>query len=300
MDWLNYHHLRYFWIVAKEGSLARAAERLRVSQPSISGQIRELETAFGQRLFKKEGRKNVLTEAGRMVQRYADEIFSLGGEMMNALHERPTESAMRVRIGLTDSFPKLVGNEILKPVFSLGRAVQVICREGKPLDLIAQLAAHRLDLVLADEPPSSSVNIRVFDHRLGETGCLVCASRKLAAKLAPGFPRSLDGAPALLPAENAPLRRAVETWLRELGVKPRVEAEFEDPAMMKVMAAEGRGFVILPSAVSGIALKRYGLHVIGRADDCLVSFHAFTAERKVEHPAVTAITRSKVWLAAGN
>lgn len=300
MDWLNYHHLRYFWIVAKEGSLARAAERLRVSQPSISGQIRELESAFGQRLFKKEGRKNVLTEAGRMVQRYADEIFSLGGEMMNALQERPTESAMRVRIGLTDSFPKLVGNEILKPVFSLGRAVQVICREGKPLDLIAQLAAHRLDLVLADEPPSSSVNIRVFDHRLGETGCLVCASRKLAAKLSPGFPLSLHGAPALLPAENAPLRRAAETWLRDLGVKPRVEAEFEDPALMKVMAAEGRGFIILPAAISGVALKRYGLSVIGSAEDCRISFHAFTAERKIEHPAVTAITRSKAWLDDGS
>jgi LysR family transcriptional activator of nhaA len=300
MDWLNYHHLRYFWIVAKEGSLARAAERLRVSQPSISGQIRELETAFGQRLFRKEGRKNVLTEAGRMVQRYAEEIFSLGGEMMSALHERPTESALRVRIGLTDSFPKLVANEILRPVFSLGRAVQVICREGKPVDLIAQLAAHRLDLVLADEAPSSSVNIRVFDHRLGETGCLLCASRKLAAELGPGLPRSLDGAPALLPAENAPLRRAAETWLRDLGVKPRVVAEFEDPALMKVMAAEGRGFIILPAAVSAIALKRYGLQIFGSAEDCRVSFHAFTAERKTEHPAVAAITRSKVWLASGN
>jgi LysR family transcriptional activator of nhaA len=300
MEWLNYHHLRYFWIVAKEGSLARAAERLRVSQPSISGQIRELETAFGQRLFRKEGRKNVLTEAGRMVQRYADEIFSLGGEMMSALQDRPTESALRVRIGLTDSFPKLVANEILRPVFSLGRAVQVICREGKPEDLIAQLAAHRLDIVLADEAPSSSVNIRVFDHRLGETGCLLCATRKLATRLGPGFPRSLDGAPVLLPAENAPLRRAVETWLRDQDVKPRVEAEFEDPALMKVMAAEGRGFIILPAAVSAVALKRYGLHVFGRAEDCRISFHAFTTERKIEHPAVSAITRSKVWLESGN
>lgn len=300
MEWLNYHHLRYFWIVAKEGGLARAAERLRVSQPSISGQIRELETAFGQRLFRKEGRKNVLTEAGRMVQRYADEIFSLGGEMMSALQDRPTESALRVRIGLTDSFPKLVANEILRPVFSLGRAVQVICREGKPEDLIAQLAAHRLDIVLADEAPSSSVNIRVFDHRLGETGCLLCATRKLAARLGPGFPRSLDGAPALLPAENAPLRRAVETWLRDQDVKPRVEAEFEDPALMKVMAAEGRGFIILPAAVSAVALKRYGLHVFARAEDCRISFHAFTTERKIEHPAVSAITRSKVWLESGN
>jgi LysR family transcriptional regulator, transcriptional activator of nhaA len=299
MDWLNYHHLRYFWVVAKEGSLARAAELLRVSQPSISGQIRELESALGQRLFKKEGRRNVLTEAGRMVHRYAEEIFSLGGELMNAVNERPTESALRLHVGLTDSFPKLVGNEILKPVFSLGRAVQVICREGKPEDLIAQLAAHRLDIVLADEPPSSSVNIRVYDHRLGTTGCLFCASRKLATKLKPGFPKSLDGAPALLPAENAPLRRAAETWLRDRGVKPRVVAEFEDPALMKVMAAEGRGFIVLPAASSGVAMKRYGLQVFGRADDCRVSFHAFTAERKIEHPAVTAITGNKAWLDSG-
>ena len=299
MDWLNYHHLRYFWVVAKEGSLARAAELLRVSQPSISGQIRELETALGQRLFKKEGRRNALTEAGRMVHRYAEEIFSLGGELMNAVNERPTESALRLHVGLTDSFPKLVGNEILKPVFSLGRAVQVICREGKPEDLIAQLAAHRLDIVLADEPPSSSVNIRVYDHRLGTTGCLFCASRNLATKLKPGFPKSLDGAPALLPAENAPLRRAAETWLRDRGVKPRVVAEFEDPALMKVMAAEDRGFIVLPAASSGVAMKRYGLQVFGRADDCLVSFHAFTAERKIEHPAVTAITGNKAWLDSG-
>jgi LysR family transcriptional activator of nhaA len=300
MDWLNYHHLRYFWVVAKEGSLARAADLLRVSQPSISGQIRELETALGQRLFKKEGRRNILTEAGRMVHRYAEEIFSLGGELMNAVHERPTESALRLHVGLTDSFPKLVGNEILKPVFSLGRAVQVICREGKPDDLVAQLASHRLDIVLADEPPSSGVNIRVFDHRLGETGCLFCATKKLAAKLGQGFPGSLEGAPALLPAENAPLRRAAETWLRDRGVKPRVVAEFEDPALMKVMAAEGRGFVILPAAAAASAMKRYGLQVFGRAEDCRVSFHAFTAERKIEHPAVSAITRSKVWLAAGS
>jgi LysR family transcriptional activator of nhaA len=298
MEWLNYHHLRYFWIVAKEGSLASAAEHLRVSQPSISGQIRELEAALGQRLFKREGRKNVLTDGGRMVYRYAEEIFSLGGELMNALNDRPTENALRLHVGLTDSFPKLVGNEILKPVFSLGRAVQVICREGKPEDLLAQLAAHRLDIVLADGPPSSSANIRVFDHRLGEAGCLFCASKKLAAKLEPGFPKSLDGAPALLPAENAPLRRSAETWFRDRGVKPRVAAEFEDPALMKVMAAEGRGFIILPAAAARMALKRYGLHVFGRANDCRVSFHAFTAERRIEHPAVTAITGSKEWLHA--
>lgn len=299
MEWLNYHHLRYFWIVSKEGSLARAAERLNVSQPSISGQIRELETALGQKLFRKAGRKNVLTDAGQMVHRYAEEIFSLGGELMNALRGQPTESALRVHVGLADSFPKLVGNEILKPIFSLGRPVQLICREGKPEDLLAQLAAHRLDLVLADEPPSSRVNIRVFDHPLGECGAILCAQRPLAEKLKKGFPRTLEGAPALLGAENTPLRRAAEAWFRERGVKPRVVAEFEDPALMKVMAAEGRGFVVLPAAAAGVALKRYDLHVIGKATACRVSFHAFTAERKIEHPALAAITGNRSWMKAG-
>ena len=299
MEWLNYHHLRYFWVVAKEGSLALAAERLRVSQPSISGQIRELEGALGQRLFKKAGRKNVLTDAGQMVYRYAGEIFSLGSELTNALSERPSESALRLHVGLTDSFPKLVANELLKPVFDLGRAVQLICREGKPEDLIAQLAAHRLDLVLSDEPPSSRVNIRVFDHPLGESGCVFCASAKLAKRLASGFPASLEGAPALLPSENSPLRRAVESWFRAQGVKPTVVAEFEDPALMKVMAAEGRGVVVLPAASASIAMKRYGLHAIGRAEDCRVGFHALTAERRIEHPAVSAITRNLRWMEPG-
>ena len=299
MEWLNYHHLRYFWVVAKEGSLALAAERLRVSQPSISGQIRELEGALGQRLFKKSGRKNVLTDAGQMVYRYAGEIFSLGSELTNALSERPSESALRLHVGLTDSFPKLVANELLKPVFDLGRAVQLICREGKPEDLIAQLAAHRLDIVLSDEPPSSRVNIRVFDHPLGESGCVFCASAKLAKRLASGFPASLEGAPALLPSENSPLRRAVESWFRAQGVKPTVVAEFEDPALMKVMAAEGRGVVVLPAASASIAMKRYGLHTIGRAEDCRVGFHALTAERRIEHPAVSAITRNLRWMEPG-
>ena len=299
MEWLNYHHLRYFWVVAKEGSLALAAERLRVSQPSISGQIRELEGALGQRLFKKAGRKNVLTDAGQMVYRYAGEIFSLGSELTNALSERPSESALRLHVGLTDSFPKLVANELLKPVFDLGRAVQLICREGKPEDLIAQLAAHRLDIVLSDEPPSSRVNIRVFDHPLGESGCVFCASAKLAKRLASGFPASLEGAPALLPSENSPLRRAVESWFRAQGVKPTVVAEFEDPALMKVMAAEGRGVVVLPAASASIAMKRYGLHTIGRAEDCRVGFHALTAERRIEHPAVSAITRNLRWMEPG-
>lgn len=299
MEALNYHHLRYFWAVAKEGSLAMAAERMKVSQPSISTQIRELEASLGQALFKRVGRKNELTSAGQMVYRYAEEIFSLGNELASALKDQPVESALRLHVGLTSSFPKLLGNEILKPIFALGRAVHLLCSEGKQDDLLAQLTAHRLDLVLADHPAASQLNLRVFDHRLGETGALFCASEAHASRLAVGFPNSLEGADALLPAENTALRRVVETWLRERNLRPRVVAEFEDPALMKVMAAEGRGFVVLPAASAGVALRRYGLHVFGEAPDCRVGFHAFTAERWIAHPAVTAIMASQRWLDAG-
>lgn len=299
MEWLNYHHLRYFWVVAKAGGLARAAEQLRISQPSLSGQIRELESTLGQRLFKREGRKNILTETGLMVLRYAEEIFSLGGELLNAVNERPGTSALRVHVGLTDSFPKLAANALLKPVFALGRDVHVVCREGKAEDLLAQLASHRLDVVLADEALSSGANIRVFDHPLGDSACLLAATSALARKLKTGFPHSLDGAPALLPSDNTPLRRAAEAWFRSLGIRPRVLAEFEDPALMKVMAADGRGFIILPDVDATTGLNRYRLTVFGRAPACRIGFHVFTADRRIDHPAVSAITSNKDWLKRG-
>jgi len=290
MEWLNYHHLRYFWTVAKEGSLARAAEKLHVSQPSISEQIRELESAFGEKLFQREGRNNKLTAAGRLIFGYAEEIFALGRELMNAVKQRPGTKALRLYVGVADSFPKLVTNEILKPVFSMPQTAHVICREGKMEDLLAQLAAHRLDIVLADEPASSSANFKTYSHSLGETGTIFCAEKKLAAKLKHNFPKSLHDAPALLPTENTSLRRALETWFREQQIQPRVVAEFEDLALMKVMAAEGRGFIALPSAAVNTAVGHYGFQAIGRTEECRVQFHAITAERRIVHPAVALIT----------
>ncbi|MDB6136677.1 MAG: transcriptional activator NhaR [Verrucomicrobiales bacterium] len=296
MDWLNYHHLRYFWTVAREGSLARAASVLNVSQPSISGQIRELETAVGQPLFRRQGRNNILTETGQLVQRYANDIFLLGGELMNELAGGPAARALRVRVGLTDSFPRLVANEILRPLFLPERPVHIVCRDGKAEELLTQLAAHRLDVVLAEEAPPGSASIRVFDHPLGSASCLFAASDKLAGRLRPEFPESLAGAPALFPAESSPMRRVVETWCRVHSIRPRLVAEFDDPGLMKVMAAEGRGFLVLPATAAASALKRYGLHVFGMAADCRVSFHAYTGERRTDHPAVTELLRSKAWM----
>jgi LysR family transcriptional regulator, transcriptional activator of nhaA len=290
MEWLNYHHLRYFWTVAKEGSLKKAAEALRVSPPSISSQIGELEDVLGEKLFRRSGRSNVLTDAGQVALRYADEIFTLGRELVNAVKQRPTAQALRLYVGVADSFPKLVTNEILKPVFAMPQAVHVICREGKLEDLLGQLAAHRLDIVLADEPASSSTKVRTFNHPLGESATSFCASGKLVAALKKGFPQSLHDAPALLPSDNTALRREVEAWFRVLGVRPRVLAEFEDLALMKVMAAEGRGFIVLPSVVAEEAVRRYGFRVVGTTEACRVQFHAITAERRLAHPAVVVVT----------
>jgi LysR family transcriptional regulator, transcriptional activator of nhaA len=292
MEWLNYHHLRYFWTVAKEGSLAAAAEKLHVSQPSISEQVRELEVALGEKLFRREGRNNKLTDTGQMVFGYADEIFALGRELVSAVKQRPGAKLLRFYVGVADSFPKLVTNEILKPVFEMPQMVHVICREGKMEDLLAQLAAHRLDMVLSDEPASSSANFKVFNHRLQETDTAFCAAKNLAAKLKRGFPRSLHDAPALLPSDNTTLRRALENWFQEQKIQPRVVAEFEDLALMKVMASEGRGFIAMPSIAAKDAVAHYGFQIIGQAQKCRVQYHAVTAERRIAHPAAQLILRA--------
>jgi LysR family transcriptional activator of nhaA len=294
MEWLNYHHLRYFYVVAKEGSLSRAAAKLHVSQPSISEQVRELEVALGEKLFQREGRKNKLTHVGLVVFTYAEEIFTLGRELMNSVKQRPGTRTLRLNVGVADSVPKLVTNEILKPVFSMPRAVHVVCREGKMEDLLAQLAAHRLDLVLSDEPAPSSANFKVFSHALGESSVTLCAEEKLAAKLKRNFPKSLNNAPALLPAEDTTLRRALETWFRAHNLKPNVVAEFDDLALMKVMAAEGRGFIAVPTVALKEAVERYHFRSLGQATSCRVSFHAITAERRIAHPAVQLVTKSAI------
>jgi LysR family transcriptional regulator, transcriptional activator of nhaA len=291
MEWLNYHHLRYFWTVAGEGSLAAAAGKLHVSQPSISEQIRELESALGEKLFRRQGRNNKLTDVGQIVFGYADEIFSIGRELMNAVKQRPGPRALRLSIGVADSFPKLVTNEILKPVFTMSQPVHVVCREGKMEDLLAQLAAHRLDVVLSDEPAPSSASFKVFSHTLGESSVTLCAAVQLAGKLKRNFPRSLNAAPALLPSENTALRRALETWFRARHITPNVVAECEDLALMKVMAAEGRGFIAVPTVALKEAISRYHFRSLGQATACRMQFYAMTAERRIAHPAVALITR---------
>ena len=290
MEGLNFHHLRYFWTVARKGGVRKAAESLHVSQPSISAQIRLLEESLGAKLFQRSGRSLVLTETGQMVLGYADEIFSTGRELMNAIRHGPDGRELRLNVGVTDSVSKLIAFEILKPAFHYLHPTHVVCRQAEIGPLVNQLQTHRLDIVLADEPASSSLAARTFNHRLGRSGVTFCAVPSIATKLRRNFPQSLDGAPALLPSENMGMRIALETWFDAQGVRPRLVGEFEDSALMEVAASGSLGFTAVHTVADQAALNHYGLKVIARVEECGSDFYAITAERRVKHPVAAAIT----------
>ncbi len=289
MDFLNYHHLRYFWAVAREGGLRKAAEKLHVSQPTISAQISELEETLGEKLFWRKGRNLVLTDTGQEVLSYAEEIFSLGQDLLSTVKQRPTLRPLRVYLGVADALPKLVAYRIIEPIFSLPQPVQVSCWETKVSDMLVELAAHRLDLVLADQPASSGVPSNVFNHFLGECGIVFCAEPRLAEKLRRGFPKSLNEAPALLPMSNSGLRRSLEKWFHAMGVRPRLVGEMEDPAFVNILAHQKLGFMAVPTMVAKESMAQFGFRTIGRTEECRQQFYAITAERKREHPAIQAI-----------
>ena len=290
MEFLNYHHLRYFWVVAQEGGLRKAAEKLHVSQPTISAQIATLESVLGEKLFRRSPRGLTLTETGHLAFSYAEEIFALGQDFIHSVKQRPTARPLRVNIGIADSLPKLVSHEIIKPIFSLGQPVQAVCLENKTSDLLAQLAVYRLDLVLADEPAPSALPLKTFNHLLGESGVTFCAERKLTLRLRRQFPGSLHHEPMLLPTSGTALRRTLEKWFQEQGIHPRVVAEYDDAALMKVAAEDGLGCFPLPTVAVNEAVTRYGFQIVGQAKGCVVQFYAISAERKLTHPAVVAIT----------
>ena len=290
MEYLNYHHLRYFWTVAKEGGLTKAAAKLHVSQPTISAQIQALEGVLGEKLFRRAGRNLALTDTGQHVLGFAEEIFLLGQDLLNSVKQRPTARPLRLYLGVADALPKLVTCRIIEPVFRLPQPVQVSCWETRVSDMLLELAAYRMDVVLADEPASSGVTPNVFNHFLGESDVTFCAVPALAAKLRRAFPKSLHGAPALLPMSNSGLRRSLEKWFQARGVRPRLVGEFEDPALVNILALQGLGFMSVPSIVAKEVVRRYGFRLIGRTKECQQQFYAITAERKLTHPAVVAIT----------
>ncbi len=289
MSWLNYHHLLYFWTVAREGSIARACGILLLTQPTISGQIRELERAFGTRLFDKVGRNLVLTEAGREAYRYADEIFTLGKELRETMQGRPAGRAVRLSIGIHDAIPKLISCKILTPALCQPELIQIVCYDGSPEQLLARLALHELDAILLDSPAPPTVKVRVFNHLLGECGVSICGSPKLAAKYRPKFPHSLNGAPFLLPLHDTSLRRSLERWLDETRVRLDVRGEFADSSLLKSFGQAGAGVFVVPTAIETEVCRQYRVQVIGRVDSIRERFYLISVERKLKQPVIAAI-----------
>jgi len=292
MDWLNYHHLLYFWMVAKEGGLGKAAEKLHLAQPTLSSQIKKLEQSLRIELFNRSGRRLVLTEEGQKIYRYADEIFNLGRELQDTLAGRPADSAVRFTVGVPDGLPKIVVYQLLKPAIEMNPPVHLVCFEGKLKDLLADLALHRLDIVLADSPVTPEVHVRAFNHLLGDSGVSIFATAPTARKYRRGFPDSLNNAPMLLPTQNTTLRRALEAWFETHRIAPSVVHEFEDSATLKVFGQNGEGLFASPTIIEEEICRQYRVSVVGRIDDISEKFYAISVERRLKHPAVVHITES--------
>jgi LysR family transcriptional activator of nhaA len=290
MEWVNYHHLLYFWVVAREGGLVPAGKVLRLSHPTLSAQIHALEDHLGEKLFTKVGRKLALTDVGRVAFRYADEIFSLGREMLDTIKGRSTGQPLRLDVGVVDAVPKLVVRRLLQPALSLPEAVKIVCYEDSYDKLLADLALHTLDIVIADSPVPSGSSVRAFHHLLGETGVSFFGAPSLANTFKRGFPKSLDGAPMVLPLENSTLRRMLHQWFDRHAVKPRVVAEFEDSALLKVFGADGLGIFTAPTVVEKEVCSQYGVSVVGHANDVKERFYAVSVERRLKNPAIVAIS----------
>ncbi len=292
MEWLNYHHLLYFWTVAREGSIARACERLHLTQPTISMQLRQLEKSLGTPMFERQGRSLVLTDAGRVVYRYADEIFALGRELQDTVKGRPTGRPVRLAVGVADAIPKLVAYHLLEPALRLEEPLQMVCLEGKPERLLADLALNTLDIVLSDAPLSPGAKVRAFSHQLGECGVSVMGTDPLAAAHCDPFPAALQGAPFLLPTDSSTLRRGLDHWFDVHGLRPRVVAEFEDSALEKAFGQGGVGLFVVPTVIESEVARQYNVACVGRIDAVRARFYAITPERKIKHPAVRAISEA--------
>jgi LysR family transcriptional activator of nhaA len=290
-EWLNYQHLLYFWLVAREGGLKPAAARLRLTHSTVSTQVQALQAALGERLFVRQGRRLVLTDTGQMVYRYAEEIFGLGRELMDAVKDRPTGRPIRLQVGVVDVLPKRVVHRLLAPARAVPQGCHLVCREGKGDRLLAELSTHALDLVLADAAPPPGAPVRAFSHLLGECGVTFFATPRLARSVRGSLLTMLAALPVILPTENTSLRRTVEQWLHRHGVRPRLVGEFEDAALLEVFGADGAGAFPAPSLVARDIVRHHRVVALGRTAEVKQRFYALSMARRLEHPAVLAISR---------
>ena len=289
MEWLNYHHLFYFWKVVRSGSISAACKELRLAPPTISAQLRSLEEQLGEKLLRRKGRTLEPTEVGHMVFRYAEEIFGLGRELMDAVKQRPTGRPIRLVVGIDDVVPKEIAHALIEPALRLREPVRLLCREGSLEPLVAKLSIHELDVVLSDAQVTPSLNIRAYNHPLGECGVTWMGAPALARAYRRGFPESLQGAPILLPTDDTAIRRGLDQWFDKMRVRPLLIAEFEDYALLRAFGQRGTGVLPVPSVLEKEFHRHYGLERIGPVDGVLGRFYAVSIEKKIRHPAVAAI-----------
>jgi LysR family transcriptional activator of nhaA len=289
MEWLNYHHLRYFWFVAKEESITKAGERLRLAPSTISMQISGLEESLGGKLFRRVGRNLQLTELGRVVFRYSEEIFALGLELLDTVKGRAVSGPLRFKVGIVDMLPKLMARRILEPALDLTDGVRLVCHEGKEKQLLAELAIHNLDIVLTDSPVKSGLSVKAYSHLLGECGVTFCAVESLSGPLRQGFPHSLNNVRMLLPTPMSALRGSLDQWFNSLGIRPEIVGEFDDHALLKTFGQAGDGIFAVPSIIEQEVCRQHNVAIIGRSETVRERFYAISVERIIKHPAVVAI-----------
>ncbi len=289
---LNYKQLHYFWTVAKAGGVARASERLHLTPQTVSGQIAILEETLGVQLLRKVGRRLELTETGQLVLSYAEEIFQVGGELEEMLRSQPAGRPLLFRVGIADVVPKAIAYQLLAPATQLPEPIRMICREDKLADLLAELAIHRLDMVLADSPLPANTEVKGYSHRLGGCGLRFFAAPALAARLRGEFPARLDGAPLLLPGEGTAMRGGLLRWFDTAGIRPRIVGEFDDSALMKAFGGGGTGVFPAPSVIADEVVRQYKVRDLGGTEAVQEHYYAISAERRLRHPAVVAISET--------
>ncbi|MDD3617958.1 MAG: transcriptional activator NhaR [Desulfobulbaceae bacterium] len=292
MEWLNYHHLYYFWITAREGSISRAGEHLRLAPSTISAQITKFEGVLEGKLFRRVGRNLEPTEMGRIVFRYADKIFSLGHEMLDTVRGRPVSGPLRLVVGTVAALPKLVVRKLLEPAIRLPQQVRMICHEGREEQLLAELSVHGLDIVLTDTPVKPGLSVKAYSHLLGECGISFFGTRRLADGLPDNFPLSLDGTPMLLPSPMSALRGSLDRWFDSLPIRPAVVGEFDDQALLKTFGQAGDGIFAAPTVIEEEVQRQHDVVVIGRTRAVREQFFAISIERVIKHPAVAAIQKA--------
>jgi len=294
---MNYKHLHYFWVVAKTGSIARASEKLHITPQTISGQLSLLEENLDKSLFARVGRNLELTETGRLVLNFAEEIFSLGGELEEILGNIPEEKTTSFKVGVADVVPKSIAYRLLAPALELSEPIRIICREGSVESLLAELTTHKIDLVIADGPIPSSTNVRGYNHPLGDCGITFFATPELASKLGEKFPQCLNAMPMLLPGEMTVARKHLIEWLDGQHIFPHIVGEFDDSALMKAFGRTGIGVFTAPTPIADEVKEQYGVIAIGQTDEIREQFYAISVERKISHPAVSLITETaREWL----